>query len=89
VPVAVGLAPLLQFQQFDLQQSLLLLVILALHPLVIRVVLAPGVDGLAARLDQQLRIVVIVVADAIRVVLICQEHRQKVSIHAYSEVTLR
>ena len=36
------------FEQFDLQQPLLLLVVFALHALVVRVALAPGVDDLAA-----------------------------------------
>jgi hypothetical protein len=50
----VALAPLLQLQQFDLQQPLLLLVVFALHAVVVRVVLAPGVHDLAGGLDDQL-----------------------------------
>ena len=66
MPVPVGLAPLLQLQQFDLQQPLLLLVLVALHPLVVRVVLAPGVDvGRRSGCTKQHRVVVVIVADCV------------------------
>ena len=64
---SVGLAPLLQLQQFDLQQPLLLLVFAARHALVVRVVLPPGVHYFAAGLNDQLGIVVIVVAHGVAV----------------------
>ena len=46
------LRPVLELQQLDLQQVLLLLVVVAVDPLVVRVVLAPGLDRVAARVDQ-------------------------------------
>jgi hypothetical protein len=67
VPVIVGLAPLLELEQLDLQQPLLLLVLNTRHALVIRIVLSPGVHYLAAGLNDQLGIVVIVVAHGIAV----------------------
>ena len=76
-PVAVGLAPLLQLQQFDLQQSLLLLVVVTLHPLVVRVVLPPGVDDFAAGLNQQHRVVIVVVTDGVATVVLCVQHAAK------------
>ncbi|MDT5058500.1 MAG: hypothetical protein QOF66_6866 [Mycobacterium sp.] len=66
VPVAVGLTPLLQLEQFDLQQSLLLLVLVARHAVVVRVVLAPRVDGMAVGTEQD-GIVIVVVVNAIAV----------------------
>jgi hypothetical protein len=66
VPVAVGLAPLLQLEQFDLQQPLLLLVLVARHALVVWEVLAPRVDGRAAGIEQH-RVVIIVVVHAVAV----------------------
>jgi len=66
VPVAVGLAPLLQLQQFDLQQSLLLLVLVARHALLVRVVLPPGVDGNSVGVEQH-RVVIVVVVHAVAV----------------------
>jgi len=62
VPVAVRLTPLLQLQQFDLQQPFLFLVLLALHALVVRVVLAPGVDRNALGIQED-RVVIVVVMD--------------------------
>jgi hypothetical protein len=88
VPVPVGLAPLLQLEQFDLQQPLLLLVLLAPHPLVVRIALAPGVDDLTAGVQQQLGIVVIVVADGVAVEGGgIQSHRWKVSTTVYAAVS--
>jgi hypothetical protein len=88
VSQAVRLAPLLQLQQFDLQQPLLLLVLLALHSLVVRIVLAPGVDDLAAGLDDQLGVVVIVVAHRVAVQgRNVESHRRNVSTPAKSSVT--
>ena len=66
VPVPVRLAPLLQLQQFDLQQPLLLLVLVAPHPLVVRVVLPPGVDGDAVSVEQD-GVVIVVVVHAVAV----------------------
>ena len=66
VPVTVGPAPFLQLQQFDLQQPVLLLVIVARHPLVVRVVLPRRVDGDAAGVEQD-RVVIIVVMHAVAV----------------------
>jgi hypothetical protein len=59
VPVAVGLTPLLQLEQFDLQQPLLLLVLIARHAVGVRVVLPPRVDGNAVGTNQD-RIVIVV-----------------------------
>ena len=89
VPEPVGLAPLLQLQQLDLQQPLLLLVLVAGHPVVVRVVLPPGVDDLAAGMQEQHRVVVIVVADGVGVVRVNVQHRQKVSAPRYATVTGR
>ena len=66
VPLAVGLAPLLQLQQLDLQQPLLLLVFVTRHPFVVRIALAPGVHDLPVGCDQH-RIVVVVVTDGVDV----------------------
>ena len=65
VPVSCG--PVLELQQLDLQQVLLLLVVVAVHPLVVRVVLAPGLDRVAARIDQIGVGAVLVVADGVAV----------------------
>jgi hypothetical protein len=89
VPVAVRLTPLLQLQQLDLQQALLLLVLVALHPRVVRVALAPGVDGLTARNQQQFGIVVVVIADGVPVGVDVQAHRPNVSTAAKAAVTPR
>ena len=62
MPVIVGLAPLLQLEQLDLQQSLLFLVPVAMHAFVVRVVLPPGVDRDTVGTEQN-RIVVVIVAD--------------------------
>ena len=61
VPVAVGLAPLLQLEQFDLQQPFLLLVLVTRHALVIRVVLPPRVDGQTVGAKQNGVVIVVVV----------------------------
>ena len=58
--------PVLELQQLDLEQVLLLVVLLARHPLVVRVVLPPGVDGPAVRVDEH-RVVVVVLADRVAV----------------------
>ena len=89
VPVAVGLAPLLQLQQFDLQQPLLLLVLVALHALVVRVVLPPGVDLGAFWLPNQHRVVVVIVANCVALGSIEHRHRQKLSTRGYAWVTRR
>jgi acetyl-CoA acetyltransferase len=46
------LRPVLELQQLDLQLVLLLLVGVAVEPLVVGVVLAPGLDRVAAGVDQ-------------------------------------
>jgi len=79
----VGLAPLLQLEQFDLQQPLLFLVLLALHALVVRVVLPPSVDRHAARIEKD-GIVIVVVMNA--EVAQIQSHRQTVSARANAKV---
>ena len=48
----VVLAVVLELEQLDLQQVLLLLVVLPRHQLVVGVVLAPGLDRAAPRIDQ-------------------------------------
>ena len=58
--------PVLELQQLDLEQVLLLVVLLARQPLVVRVVLAPGVDGKTVRADEH-RVVVVVLADRVPV----------------------
>ena len=58
--------PVLELQQLDLQQVLLLVVLLAVHPLVVRVVLPPGVHGASRRVDED-RVVVMVLADRVAV----------------------
>ena len=50
--------PVLQFQQLDLQEPLLHLVLVAVHRSVVRVSLAPGVDRLTAVIEQD-RVVVL------------------------------
>ena len=57
----VSMRPVLELQQLDLQQVLLDLVAVARHQLVVGVVLAPGLDGLAAGRDEH-RVVAVVVA---------------------------
>jgi hypothetical protein len=49
---AVLLAPFLKFQQVDLQQPLVDLVVVTRHAFVIRVVLAPGIDRDALAIDK-------------------------------------
>ena len=85
----VGLAPLLQLQQLDLQQPLLLLVFSARHAFVVRVALAPGVDVDSAGMVHQHGVVVIVVADGVVLGSLERGHGQKVSIHRYAKVTRR
>jgi hypothetical protein len=46
-PLTGVLDPLLKLQQLDLQQPLLPVVVVAVHPLVVRVALPPGVHGAA------------------------------------------
>ena len=58
--------PGLELQQLDLEEVLGLVVLLARHPLVVGVVLAPGVDGPARRVDED-RVVVVVLADRVAV----------------------
>ena len=51
--LAVGLSrPLLELQQLDLQEVLLDVVLLAVEALVVGVVLAPGLDGVAQGVDE-------------------------------------
>ena len=54
----------LELEQLHLQRVLLLVVLLAGHALVVRVVLAPGVDRAAVRVDQD-RVVVVVLTDRV------------------------
>ena len=61
------LRPVLELQQLDLQPVLLLFVVIAVHPLLVRVVGAPGFDRVAARIDQIGIRTVLVVADGIAV----------------------
>ena len=75
-PLAGGLDPVLQLEQLDLQQALVPLVLVAAHPLVVRVVLPPGVDRLAV-LVQQHRVVVVVVVDPVVVQLFQQDARDR------------
>jgi hypothetical protein len=89
MPAAVGLAPLLQLQQFDLQQPLLLLVVGALHPLVVRIVFAPGVDIRTVGLLNEHRIVVVIVSYGVLTGSIKHDHGQKVSTRAYTQVKRR
>jgi hypothetical protein len=89
VPVPVGLAPLLQLQQFDLQQSLLLLVVLASQARVVRVVLAPGVDDVAAPMGQQFGVVIVVVTHGVGSGFVCDDHAANVSTAMNVAVTRR
>jgi hypothetical protein len=68
---AVLLAPFLKFQQLDLEQPLVNLVVVTRHAFVIRVVLAPGIDRDALAIDQS-RIVVIVVINGVAMVAVRQ-----------------
>jgi hypothetical protein len=69
-----------------LQQSLLLLVLVARHARLVRIVLPPGVDGNSVGVEQHGVVIVIVVhAVAVRI----QSHRQKISTGVYAEVTPR
>src|SRR5215471_6865742 len=61
-PLAGVLDPVLQLDQLDLQQSLGPFVVVARHPLVVRIVLAPGVYHGSVG-PQQHRVVVIIVHD--------------------------
>jgi hypothetical protein len=85
--VSVGLTPLLQLQQFDLQQPLLLFVVGALHPLVVRVVLAPGVNFRTFGFTKQHRIVVVIIANCVALGSVIHHHGQKVSTRPYVQVT--
>jgi hypothetical protein len=51
VPGAGVLAPALQLQEFDLQSPLDVLVVVARHPLVVGVTLAPRLDGIAVAVE--------------------------------------
>ncbi len=86
---AVGLAPLLQLQQFDLQQPLLRFVLVAPHALVIRIVLPPRVDVYPAWLPNQHRVVVVIVTNGEFCGAVKHDHAQKVSAGAYAAVTQR
>ena len=77
-----------------MQQPLLLLVLGAVHPLVVRIALTPGVDDLAAGLTQQHGIVIVVVDDAVAGVGVdeavagsIESHLRKLSSPAYGRVT--
>ena len=61
------LRPVLELQQLDLQLVLLLLVDVAVEPLVVGVVLAPGLDRVAAGVDEIGVRQVLVVPDAVAV----------------------
>ena len=61
------LRPVLELQQLDLQLVLLLLVDVAVEPLVVGVVLAPGLDRVAPRVDEVGVGEVLVVPDAVAV----------------------
>ena len=73
------LDPVLQLQQLDLQQPLVVLVLVAAHPLVVRVALAPGVDRLAVGVDQH-RVVIVVVDDPVVTEAVNQSERLR---HAF------
>ena len=70
------LHPALEFQQLDLQQPLLVLVLVPVHPRVVRIALAPGVHDLAAGRPQD-RVVVVIVLDSesARAVLLLEERQ--------------
>jgi hypothetical protein len=87
MPVAVGLAPLLQLEQFDLQQPLLLFLLMPRHPLVIRVAFPPGVDFHTVGLTNQHRIVVVVIANGVALGSVEHRHWQKVSMRGHLQVT--
>ena len=72
-----------------LQQPLLRFVLVALHALVVRIVLPPGVDDPVAGLHQQHGIVVIIVANGEFCGAVKHDHAQKVSVGAYAAVTQR
>ncbi|GFJ95248.1 hypothetical protein [Phytohabitans rumicis] len=63
-PGTGGLDPVLQLEQLDLQQALVPFVVVAAHPLRVRVALPPGVDRLAVVADQY-RVVVVIVDDPV------------------------
>jgi hypothetical protein len=80
----VGLAPLLQLQQLDLQQPLLLLVFGARHAVVVGVTLAPGIDIGSARVVHKHGVVVIVIADGEIFRPFKRGHPQTVSTRVYA-----
>ena len=63
VPCAGFFRPVLQLEEFDLQQTLGHFVLVPRHPCVVRVALPPGVDLETVRRRQQHRIVVVIVVD--------------------------
>ena len=86
VPQAVGLAPVLQLQQLDLQDVLLFLVIGPRHPLVVGIVLPPGVDRDALGIEQN-RIVVFVVDNGVTIEVYL--HRRNLAQRGNGGVTAR
>ena len=61
VPRAGAFGPPLKFQQLDLQQTLLALVLATRHALVVRIALTPGLDRIAVLVQQDGIVVVLVV----------------------------
>jgi hypothetical protein len=63
-PLTGRFDPLLELQELDLEQALAVLVLHALHPLVVRVALAPGVHRRAVAVEQD-GVVIVVVHDLV------------------------
>jgi hypothetical protein len=66
MPQSVGLGPVLQLQQFDLEDVFLLFVVRSGHSMVIGIVLPPGIHRDAAGIEQD-RIVVLVVDNGVAI----------------------
>ena len=86
VPVVIALRPLLQLQQFDLEQTFLLLILVAGHAMVVGVVLPPGVHRGARRIHQYWIVVVIVVNSE---VVELSSHGRKLTFQSDARVTTR
>ena len=86
VPVVIALRPLLQLQQFDLEQTFLLLILVAGHAMFVGVVLPPGVHRGARRIHQYWIVVVIVVNSE---VVELSSHGRKLTFQSDARVTTR
>jgi hypothetical protein len=73
------LRSVLEFEQLNLQRGLLILVLVAFHPLVVRVVDTPGLDWIATGIYEIRIRAVLVVADAVPLSRVCSRYSRKFS----------